>query len=365
MALHLTMDLRMYRHSGIGRYLRNLVPALLPRLEADRIRVIGQRALIGNVAWIDNSRVEFIEESASIYSIAEQAMALRGAYRGTDLLWVPHYNVPFLYRGPMIVTMHDIAPLAMPELLGNAVKRTYARWLIERAVSHAVAVLTVSEFTERELRNRLRVPAQKITVTHPGLDLRWPQQPERHVEADGSPYLLYVGNIKPNKNLRLLLQAFTSVLDRTRYRLVLAGRVVGFGTEDSSVLQAAKDLGHRVRFAGEVSDEELAGLYAGASAFVMPSLYEGFGLPLLEAMKLGCPILSSTAGSLPEVAGDAALYFDPYSVLALADLLLQVGDKGRMDALRKAGYERLAMFSFEECAVRTAGVINQVMERGA
>ncbi len=364
MARHLTMDLRMYRHSGIGRYLRNLVPALLPKLAVDRVRVVGRRTVIGDAGWLHDLRVDFVEAPASIYSVAEQRMALQGVYRGTNLLWVPHYNVPFFYQGPMVVTMHDVAPLAMPEILGNAVKRNYARWLIQRAVKHAAALLCVSEFTAGELRSRLGVPAVKITVTYPGLDVGWPEKGEPHIEADGVPYLLYVGNVKPNKNLGLLLRAFAAVLDRTPYRLVLAGRMDGFGTNDDAVLQTAKALGDRVRLAGEVSDAELVRLYAGASAFVLPSLYEGFGLPLLEAMKLGCPVLCSTAGSLPEVAGDAALYFHPYSESALAELLLQVGDEAKMDGLRKAGLQRVQIFGFEQCAALTAGVMNRMMEGG-
>jgi glycosyltransferase involved in cell wall biosynthesis len=168
--------------------------------------------------------------------------------------------------------------------------------------------------------------------------------------------------VKPNKNLALLLEAFAMVMDRLPYRLVVAGRLHGFGTGDDAVLRRAADLGDRVRFAGEVSDAELQRLYAGAAALVLPSLYEGFGLPMLEAMKLGCPVLSSTAGSLPEVGGDAAMYFDPHLVEELVGCLLQVENRATMDALRMLGRERVKMFSFVRCAEQTAAVMNRVME---
>jgi glycosyltransferase involved in cell wall biosynthesis len=358
----LTADLRMYRHSGIGRYLRNLIPLLLPKIEADRVRVIARRETVGEEDWLNDSRVEFVEEAATIYSVAEQTMALRGLYRDTDLLWIPHYNAPLVYGGRMVVTIHDVAPLAMPEILDSVLKRAYAKLLIERSVKQSTSILCVSRFTAEELTQRLRVPAEKMTVTHLGLDANWPHTMTRHVEADGLPYLLYVGNVKPNKNLALLLRAFAKVMGLIPHRLVLAGRIRGFGTNDDAVVRQAEAMGKRVRFAGEVSDTELIQLYAGASASVLPSLYEGFGLPLLEAMRLGCPVLCSTAGALPEVAAGAAMYFDPRSETQLAERLLEVMSTERMDALRYAGFEREKCFRLEECAEHTAVVMNLLLE---
>jgi glycosyltransferase involved in cell wall biosynthesis len=363
--LILTADLRMYCHSGIGRYLRNLFPPLLPLLRAEKIRVLASRQAVGAASWLSDPRVEFIESAAPIYSIQEQILGLSVATRALhpgDTLWVPHFNAPLLHRGRMVVTIHDVAPLAMPQILSNGIKRAYARLLIERALSKAVAILCVSEFTRNEIASRLHVPAAKMTVTHPGLDADWPANAPAHLEEDGTPYFLYVGNVKPNKNLGLLLRSFASVQDKLPHRLVLAGQFSDFGTGDSAVLQQAEAMGKRVRFAGVVNDAELQSLYAGAVALVQPSLYEGFGLPLLEAMRLGCPVLCSTAGSLPEVAGNAALYFDPHSVGDLATCLLRVEDAAAMNGLRTLGRTRVGEFSFARCAEQTAEVINRVME---
>jgi glycosyltransferase involved in cell wall biosynthesis len=351
----------MFRHSGIGRYLRNLLPPLLPLLTADHIRVLGSRDLFASAPWLSDPRIELFATSAAIYSPQEQLLSLRGAYRDTDLLWVPHYNAPLWHSGRMVLTIHDIAPIALPQILGNALKRGYARLLIQRAIQQATAILCVSNFTLAEL-TRLGVPQEKLTVTHPGLDSAWPLSAPPHRESDGVPYLLFVGNIKPNKNLGLLLRAFASIQDRIPFRLVLAGRMKGLGTADDAVLQQAASLGDRVRFTGEIDDAALQSLYAGAAALVLPSLYEGFGLPLLEAMQLGCPVLASAAASLPEVGGDAALYFDPHSVSDLAACLLQVSDSTAMDALRVRGRLRVTQFSFARCAQQTAAVINRLLE---
>lgn len=363
--MRLTADLRMYRHSGIGRYLQSLFPLLLPRLEADRVRVLGRRSVIGDAAWLGDGRVELAETREPIYSVGEQMLGLRGGYRETDLLWVPHYNAPLLYSGRMVLTIHDVAPIAIPEILGNAVKRAYARLLIERATKRAAEIVCVSAFTRNELETRLRVPTEKITVTPLGLDEDWPANAPPHEEADGRPYLLYVGNVKPNKNLGLLLEAFKRVKERLPHRLVLVGRMRGFGTGDEAVIAQAEAMRERVRFAGEVSDEELRSFYAGSAALVLPSRYEGFGLPVLEAMQMGCPVLASTAGSLPEVGGDAALYFDPHSAEELAACLLRVMDTSAMDSLRVRGRQRVRVFSMERCAEQTARVMNRLMGANA
>jgi glycosyltransferase involved in cell wall biosynthesis len=353
----LTADLRMYRHSGIGRYLRNLLPLLVPQLHADEIHILAPRDLLSGASWLADPRIRLRETSAAIYTLAEQR--LLASIPSDHLLWVPHFNAPLHRRGPLAVTIHDIAPLALPQILNNALKRAYAKLLITRAVKQASAILCVSDFTRAELTTRLHVPAAKLTVTHPGLETDWPNTAPPHLEPDGTPYLLFVGNVKPNKNLSLLLRAFAEVQHRIPHRLVLAGKLHGFGTNDEAVLRQAQSFGDRIRFAGEVDDAVLQHLYAGASALVLPSLYEGFGLPLLEAMSLGCPVLASTAGSLPEVGGSAALYFNPHSPEELAAHLLQLNDTALMDNLRTLGRTRVTQFSFKECAHQTATILNQ------
>jgi glycosyltransferase involved in cell wall biosynthesis len=263
----------------------------------------------------------------------------------------------------MVVTIHDIAPLAMPQILSNPIKRAYASLLIHRATTQANAILCASNFTRSELSTRLHIPAEKMTVTPLGLDtdwpaIAWPSTALPHLEPDAIPYLLYVGNVKPNKNLPLLLTALATVQARLPHRLLIAGKTEGFGTNDDAVLQQAKFLGDRVRFTGEVTDAALQSLYAGASALVLPSLYEGFGLPLLEAMSLNCPILASTAGSLPEIAADAALYFNPHDPAELSARLLQVQDPTIATNLRTRGRTRLQHFSFQTTAQQTATVLN-------
>lgn len=359
MELMLTIDLRMYRMSGIGRYLRNVVPLLLPLLDVDHIRVIGDRTDLLEDAWSEDQRVEVFDSKAGIYSIEEQALSLAGAFRHSTLLWVPHYSVPFLYRGRLAVTIHDACHLALRESLSGSIKRGYAKLLFDSVGRRASAIFCVSDFTASEVQKYLHTPRSRIYVTRPGLDAKWNSNPPLHKEPDGLPYFLYVGNIKPNKNLKTLLRAFRQIMDQIPHRLVIVGKMSNMNTVDDAVVREAESLSSRVHLTGEVGDELLRQYYRGADFFVFPSLYEGFGLPLLEAMGMGCPILSSNASALPEVAADAALYFNSQDSGDLAEKLLQIASDPALRAgLVERGFLRLKAFSYQDCAAQTAEVLN-------
>jgi glycosyltransferase involved in cell wall biosynthesis len=359
-----TIDLRMYRSSGIGRYLRNLMPLVLPLVEAKHVRVVGSASDLMVQDWSKDPRVEVYESSAGIYGLQEQALALNGALRGTELLWVPHYSVPMLYSGRLAVTIHDVCHLALHESLDGNLKRMYARLLFSSVARRAQAIFCVSEFTSSEVQRYLHVPASRIQVTHPGLDAGWDAGVAQHRESDGAPYFLFVGNLKPNKNLGVLLKAFGQVIGQIPHRLIIVGKADNMKTVDGNVVHEAEKLSDRVQLTGEISDQRLMEYYRGAEALVFPSLYEGFGLPLLEAMNLGCPVLCSNTSALPEVGGDAVMYFNPRDADDLAAKLVEVARTPELRSrLVQRGLTRLTMFSYERCARQTAEVLNGLFEQ--
>ncbi len=358
----LTIDLRMYRMSGIGRYLQNLVPLLINLVEANRIRVIGDPRQLRLDRWSHDSRVEVFASEAGIYGLQEQTLTLAGAVQNTDLLWVPHYNAPLLYTGRLAVTIHDVCHLALPESLGSSVKRSYARLLFANVARRADAIFCVSEFTAVEVQRYLHVIPRKIHVTHPGLDARWDINAQPYLDPEGVPYFLYVGNVKRNKNLRCLLEAFQKIMHQTPHHVVIVGKLDNMKNVDEAVIAEAQSMPERVHLTGEISDERLMQYYRGAEAFVFPSLYEGFGLPLLEAMSLKCPVLCSNTSSLPEVAGSAALYFNPLDSGDLAEKLLQIISSATLrSSLVEEGLTRVRQFSYERCAAQTAEVLNRIL----
>jgi glycosyltransferase involved in cell wall biosynthesis len=198
-------------------------------------------------------------------------------------------------------------------------------------------------------------------VVHNGVDQEWfnlAPSPRPHPK----PYLLYVGNVKPHKNLGRLLEAFGQLASQTPCDLLLIGKNEGFLTGDSTVQAAADRLAPRVQLLGAVSQELLKRYVAHAEALVLPSLYEGFGLPPLEAMACGRPTIVSRAASLPEVCGDAAMYFDPLDPASIAEAILRVLNEPELrETLRSRGLERARRFTWERSGRATLAVLEKVL----
>jgi glycosyltransferase involved in cell wall biosynthesis len=262
------------------------------------------------------------------------------------------YVVPPAYRGPALVTVQDLSFERHPELMG-ARDRFFFRTFVRPSVRRAARVLTGSEWTKRDLVERYRVPAEKVVITPYGVDpLFGPDGPA----ADGAPYALFVGGLEPRKNPLAALEAIALV--DTGLRLVVAGPDKG-GRAELGRAVTRLGLERRVEVRGHVPLEELAALYRGASCLVFPSRYEGFGLPVLEAMASGTPVVATTASSVPEVAGDAAILVDPGDPVALAGGIERaIADRER---LRAAGLERVRSYSWSETTRRTLDVYRELV----
>lgn len=295
------------------------------------------------------------------YGIREQFAVLRCIPQGTNLFWSPHYNIPVLYQGNMLVTVHDVLHLAMPQYAKGVLKQTYARAMF-RAVRHrARAVICVSDFTVAELQRLTPPSPQIVRRIYNGVDDNWFQVSET-LSPHARPYLVYVGNVKPHKNLRTLLDAFERVKDNIAEDLIIVGKREGFITGDDNISEHARDLSERVMFTGYVSDNLLHQYVAHATALVFPSLYEGFGLPAVEAMAAGCPVLAPNAASIPEVCGDAALYCDARNPDDLATGILRIAQDAELrETLRQRGRQRARVFSGDRCADETCVVIEEVL----
>jgi glycosyltransferase involved in cell wall biosynthesis len=286
-----------------------------------------------------------------------QLLAGRAARRrSADLLHGVHYELPLRAGLPQLVTVHDLTMLTHPEW-HEASKVRYFGWATRRAVAAARRVLCVSATTARDLGELLGVPGERIDVTPLGTDLR--AAPAEAVDAvrrrlglDG-PYLLGLGTVEPRKDLPTLVRAFATLAAELPHRLVLAG-LAGWGAGALAAEVAASGVAERILLAGYVPEADKAALYTGADVFAYPSRYEGFGLPVLEALACGTPTVTTTGGSLPEVAGDAAVLIEPGDVGALAAAVakLAADPAARHDAAGR-GLARAAAFTWERCAALT------------
>ena len=299
--------------AGTARYLDSLLPRVEREVTVERLR--GFAAGKAGTLWLD---------------LAWYPHVLPHRARGADVLHCPTYRGPVRSRVPLVVTVHDLAVFRHPDAFPPWT-RTYSRVVVPRVVRAARIIAAVSEFTAGELERLLRVPRERIRVVPNAADATFTDVGPRE-EGD---YVLAVGTLEPRKNLARTIAA----AQRLGVELRVAG-ARGWGGVEAR--------GDGVRWEGEVGDEQLARLYRGALCVVYPSLYEGFGIPVLEAMACGAPVVTSAGGATDEVAGGAAVLVDPHDVSSIAAGIEQA--IARRDELRAAGLRRASAYSWDASA---------------
>lgn len=259
-----------------------------------------------------------------------------------------------------VVTVHDMIHEKFAENFPNADKTAGYK---AKAVERADHVICVSESTKRDAIEILGVPSEKITVVHHGFDLMTQAHTDSRaqLESTGEPYLLYVGHRGGYKNFRRLTEAIAqSNLLKSQFKLICFGGGPITTEERWAISELGLNNDRVLQMAG--ADDVLSNLYRGASAFIYPSLYEGFGIPPLEAMAHGCPVVCSNTSSIPEVVGDAGEYFNPSSVESIRDALERVvGSEALKRVLVSRGDSRLSLFSWDQCAIATYNIYNKLI----
>lgn len=356
--MRIAIDVRKINDFGIGTYLRNLIRHLR-RFDSENSYHLLCYEQDSELIHSLGSDFQLCPVKCGNYSISEH-VAIPFALRRlrADLFHAPHYVLPMLTPCPSVVTVHDVIHLLFPQYLSSRFAERYARYMIGHALRKAAFVMTVSEASKRDLLAFFNVDPAKIRIIPNGIDPAMTQElaPEaiervrRRFQLSGRN-ALFVGNIKPHKNVERLIAAFAKVREESSFSdltLIVVGDEI---TKYPSLRRAVERHGVRanVRFFGFVPELTLVALYRLADVFVFPSLYEGFGLPPLEAMANGAPVVTSKLSSLPEVVGDAAVMVDPYDVGSIAEGMKSVlGDEALRERLVEAGRERARLFSWEK-----------------
>lgn len=367
----LVIDVRMLNSSGIGVYIEYLVKGLI---SAKKYEII----LLGNKVEIEdkfdsNSFYKIIDMELPIYSLKEQ-IYLPFIIPVCDIFWSPHYNIPLLpiLAKKRIVTIHDTYHLAYSKTL-NIFKVLYAKILLNSAVMLSETVLTVSEFSKNEIIKFTNSRMNKIKVIYVGIDI------DKFIKVSDTikkvetakrldlpeKFVLFVGNIKPNKNLTKLLKAFLMIIkDYPDLKLVIVGKKEGFITGDQEVynlIEQTEVLKSHVHFTGYVEINDLPLIYNLATLLAFPSIYEGFGLPPLEAMACECPVVVSSVASMPEVCGNAGQYVDPFETKSISKgIELVLSNEKLRTNLIQLGKARVKEFNWSISLAKLVSILDSI-----
>lgn len=348
--MKLVADLRLINASGIGTYLKNVFPSIIELFE--EVVVLGDPEEILKFDWAQ--KIEIICFKHEVYLLSEQ-IYYPFFIPKCDIFWCPHFNFPLLpiNAKKTIVTIHDVNHIANPKQFSFLI-RLWAKFLYENAVKRSDSILTVSEFSKSEIVKYLNIKKDKINVVFCGVNRSRFNSAEDNDKDLNLPktYFLFVGNVKPHKNLIVLLKAYNNLDNaiKDKYKLVILGAKEGFITKENKLFDfiESNNLNSYVHFTGYVLDKKIPAIYKNASVFIFPSLYEGFGLPILEAMASGLPVISSSNASLPEIAGDAALFFNPMDANDLLSKITNIVDNEDLkNELIIKGKKRIEKFTWD------------------
>jgi glycosyltransferase involved in cell wall biosynthesis len=335
-----------YMH-GIARYCLHLLRQLLAKDRGDEYLILISHSKIQE--WFTSKvSVRWLSTSIPLYSMQEQIMIPIHLRREVfDFFHSPTFTIPLLFSPKGIITIHDLIPMLFPEDYGLS-HRLFFRFVVRRAVARCQKVFTVSEQSKNDIITLLQGKKERLVVTPNGLDPHWGPKTEepafsRRYGLDLG-YFVFVGNPKPHKNFPRVLSAFELLIKDDSY----PGKLVAIGIPPGNL---SADLKDRVLFLPQCNDQDLSLFYSGADLLVAPSLYEGFGLPVLEAMACGCPILIGNQGALPEIAGDAGFQVNPYDIHAIKEGIWEIlHHQDLRQDLRERGLKQAKQYSWEKTA---------------
>ena len=359
--MRIAIDARMILHSGIGTYTRNLVANILDIDKTNTYTLLGREKELSKYAQKPNV---FIKEFHSpIYSISEQVIEPLKLWN-TEFLHCPHYNIPVIYEGEMIVTVHDLIHLLFPQFLKHKAAYFYAKSLFKLMTIRAKEIIAVSENTKADIVNYLGVKEDKVVVIYNGVSeifRKDASQEECEKLRDKlnlhARYILNVSNMKMHKNIEILIKAYSKLRKKGIEQKLL---LVGGEKERIRELQVYADqfnVTKDIIFLQNIDFEDLPLLYRICDVFVFPSLYEGFGLPLVEAMASRVPVVTSNVSSMPEVVGNAGITIEPSDADSLAEAIEKViSDSNMRENMIKMGIKQIEKFNWQNTARKTLDV---------
>ncbi len=384
------IDARFYGPlgKGLGRYTQEIVDNIINKID----NPLKGKGVYKYVVFLSkenfkdfqtsNPNVKKILTNVRWYTLKEQLlMPFFILKEKVDLMHFPHFNVPIFCPTKFIVTIHDLILTKFPTPRASTlspllykIKNFGYKIVILTAIKRSKKIITVSKFTQTDIAQQFNVPKNKIIVTYEGVAASITKEQSRDAQKVllcyniKKPFLLYVGNAYPHKNLERLIKNFIDIKNKYHeLNLVLVGKEDYFYKRlkryAHKICLGEKSLRDSIIFAGYVPDEDLKYFYQEALAYVFPSLYEGFGLPPLEAMSNGCPVISSNKASMPEILEEAALYFDPENDNEFKSIITKIiNNKNLRERLITKGHEQIKKYNWLQCASQTFKLYQDILK---
>ena len=368
--MRIGIDARMINNTGIGVYIKNLIDGL------SKIDKKNEYLLFVDKKGFDDYKVQqknftFIKIKSKIFSLGEQyELPIKICKNNLDLFHGTHFNIPILCNCSVVVTIHDLILNLFPEEINSYKKKFYYHIIMNTSLRKSKKIIAVSENTKNDIMRLYRLPKEKVEVVYEAPASRF-RKINNKIKFDFikkkysiyKEFMLYVGLKKPHKNLVRLIEAHNILrnVKNIDIALVISGKMDERYNEIMNIIDNY-ELNDNVIFTGYIPDDELVDLYNLAKIFVFPSLYEGFGLPPLESMACGTPVVSSNAGSLNEILDDAAIFFDAKNIYDMADKIYQVlTDIGLRERLIKMGLSRVKNISWGKTAFKTLAIYKDIV----
>ncbi len=385
MPLRIVIDCRHIKDFGVGTYIRNLVRALARMDRENQYILVTGSATIHDLAGLPSNFQPASYERTDSQILDNAAFPLFLRHFSADLYHVPHSFAPLAMPRPFVMTVHDLSGILFEQQRGS--RRSLLLYQFRRGLARAAKVIAVSNATRRDIEKLFGMPAEQIRLVYNAPDPRFTEREQAEIPERGKlsekaqrtleryqidyPFILYAGAIKPQKNVPRLVEAFAVARGDLEshpvykdLRLIIIGdELTKYPAVRRAVIKTRAE--QVVRFLGFVPVDTLRIFYQAASAFVFPSLYEGFGLPPLEAMASGTPVVSSSLSSLPEVVGDAAILVNPENVFDIARGIEEaLTDESRRAELIASGYEQTRKFSWDATARQVLDIYLEVARQG-
>ena len=376
-AVKIAIDIRRMTEFGVGTYIRNVVRTLGRLDHENEYLLFGVPAKVEEIGALPPNfqTVPLLASDRSVGGYREFRTALKRL--GCDLVHIPNlFSVPRLLPCPYVMTVHDVLQHMSRAREQSGFWRSFHFQMTKRALAGAARIFAVSNFTRNEIEKLFEIPPDRIDVVYNAIDERFLHGHANAADRDliarryqvTYPFLLYAGKISPHKNVVRMIEAFSALkteLERDQaypdLKLIIIGDDLS-GNPDLRRTVVRSGVQHDVRFLGFVPIEVLRIFYDAAKIFVFPSLYEGFGLPPLEAMVHGTPVVTSNVSSLPEVVGNAAVLVNPENVFEIMRALHRtLMDQALRDRMKERGYQQAARFSWETSVRRILGAYGQIV----